>query len=162
MSFPSLFRVQRRELPALRVAHPAIPLVDEVNRLFDDFFRDFPTTAAAPAAFVPSLAVEETPDALRISAELPGLEEKDFELSVDDGVFTLRGEKRNEREAKDEKAGWVRSERSYGRFERRIALPAEVEVEKAAATFKNGVLEVTLPKRVEVRPKAHTITVKPG
>jgi HSP20 family protein len=159
MSFPSLFRVQRRELPATRIAHPAIPLVDEVNRLFDDFFRDYPT-AALPATFVPSLGIEETADAVRVSAELPGLEEKDFEISVEDGVFTLRGEKRSEREAKDEKAGWSRTERSYGRFERRVALPADVQVEKAAATFKNGVLEVTLPKREEAKRKAHTIQVK--
>ena len=109
MSFPSLFRVHRRELPALRLAHPALPLVDEVNRLFDDFFRDF-QAVSAPAAFVPSLGVEETADAVKISAELPGLEEKDFELSVEDGVFTLRGEKRSETSA--EKGGWSRNERS--------------------------------------------------
>jgi len=159
MSFPSLFRVQRRELPAVRVAHPAVPLVDEMNRLFDDFFRDYPSTAAQPV-FVPSLAIEETSDAVTVTAELPGLEEKDFELSVEDGVFTLRGEKRSESETKDERAGWSRSERSYGRFERRIALPAEVQVEKAVATFKNGVLDVTLPKQAEVKPKAHAIPVK--
>lgn len=157
MAFPTLFRVHRRELPALHVSHPAVPLVDEVNRLFDDFFRDFPSVGA-PAAFVPSLSVEETDAAVRVSAELPGLEEKDFELSVEDGVFTLRGEKRNE--STTEKGGWTRSERSYGKFERRLALPAEVEVEKANATFKNGVLDVTLPKRPEVKPKAHTISVK--
>jgi HSP20 family protein len=156
MAFPTLFRVHRRE-PALHVAHPAFPLVDEVNRLFDDFFRDFPTIGA-PATFVPSLALEETDAALKLSAELPGLEEKDFELSVEDSVLTLRGEKRNE--STSEKGGWTRSERSYGKFERRIALPAEIEADKASATFKNGVLEVTLPKRPEAKPKAHTITVK--
>lgn len=156
MSFPSLFRVQRRELPAFRVSHPALPLVDEVNRLFDDFFRDYPV-AAAPAAFVPSLGVEETAEAVRISAELPGLEEKDFEISVEEGVFTLRGEKRSE--TSTEKSGWSRTERSFGRFERRIGLPADVQVDKASATFKNGVLEVTLPKQVEAKPKAHTIQV---
>lgn len=159
MSFPSLFRVHRRDLPVARVAHPAVPLVDEMNRLFDDFFRDFPVANVQPS-FVPSLAVEETESALKISAELPGLEDKDFELSVEDGVFTLRGEKRSEKIEKDEKAGWSRSERSFGQFERRIALPAEVEVEKASATFKNGVLDVTLPKRVEQKPKARTISVK--
>jgi len=156
MAFPTLFRVHRRDLPALRVSHPAIPLMDEVNRLFDDFFRDFPA-AAATAAFVPSLAVEETESAVKLSAELPGLEQKDFEISVEDGVFTLRGEKRSE--SASEKGGWSRSERSFGRFERRIALPAEVEIEKASATFKNGVLEVTLPKRAAATPKVHTITV---
>jgi HSP20 family protein len=155
MSFPTLFRV-RRELPALHVAHPAVPLVDEVNRLFDDFFREFPTSAGSQG-FIPNLSVEETEDALKLSAELAGLEEKDFELSVEDGVFTLRGEKRNE--SMSEKGGWSRSERTFGRFERRVVLPADVEAEKASAKFKNGVLEVTLPKRPEAKPKAHTISV---
>ncbi len=157
MSFPGLFRVQRRDLPAVRVAHPAAPLADEMNRLFDDFFREYPA-GAAPASFVPSLALEETADAVRVTAELPGLEEKDFELAVEDGVFTLSGEKRSE--TSSEKGGWSRSERSYGRFERRIALPAEVEAEKATATFKNGVLDVTLPKLPAAKPKAHAIPVK--
>ena len=157
MSFPTLFRVQRRESPALRVAHPALPLVDEVNRLFDDFFREYPA-GAAPASFVPSLAIEETADAVKIAAELPGLEDKDFELSVEDGVFTLRGEKRTE--TSSEKGGWSRSERSYGRFERRIALPVDVQADKASATFKSGVLDVTLPKQPEAKPKAHAIPVK--
>jgi HSP20 family protein len=160
MSFPSVFRVHRRELPAVRVAHPAVPLVDEVNRLFDDFFREYPSSNAASPTFVPSLGIEETAQAVKISAELPGLEEKDFELSVEDGVFTLRGEKRSEKTEKDEQAGWSRSERSYGRFERRIALPADVQVDKAEATFKSGVLEVTLPKQPEVKSKAHAIQVK--
>ncbi len=159
MSFPSLFRVHRREIPAVRVAHPAAPLVDEVNRLFDDYFREFPGSTATPS-FVPSLGIEETAEAVKISAELPGLEEKDFELSVEDAVFTLRGEKRSEKSEKDEKAGWSRSERTYGSFERRIALPADVQVDKAEATFKNGVLHVTLPKRVETKPKAQAIPVK--
>jgi HSP20 family protein len=157
MSFPSLFRVHRRDLPAYRVAHPAAPLADEVSRLFDDFFREYPAGAAA-ASFVPSLAIEETADAVRVSAELPGLEEKDFALSVEDGVFTLSGEKRSE--ISSEQGGWSRSERSYGRFERRLALPAEVQADKASATFKNGVLDVTLPKLAEAKPKAHAIPVK--
>ena len=156
MSHPTLFRVHRRELP-VRVAYPAAPLVDEVNRLFDDFFRDFP--AAAPQArFVPDLSIEETAEGVKISAELPGLEEKDFELSVEDGVFTLRGEKRSE--TSTEAGGWSRSERSYGRFERRVALPVAVQESQASATFKNGVLNVTLPKQPETKPKARTIPVK--
>jgi HSP20 family protein len=159
MSFPSLFRVHRRDLPVARVAHPAVPLVDEMNRLFDDFFRDFPVANAAPS-FVPSLGVEETAEAIKISAELPGLEDKDFQLSVEDGIFTLRGEKRSERDEKDEKAGWSRSERTYGSFERRVALPVEVDAEKASATFKNGVLDVTLPKLAPTPPKSKTISVK--
>lgn len=157
MAFPSVFRI-RRDVPALRFgAHPALPLVDEVNRLFDDFFSEHPLSAATPA-FAPKLEIEEREKDVRISAELPGLEEKDFELSFDDGVLTLRGEKRSE--STTEKGGWTRSERSYGRFERRLALPCEVVADKASAEFKRGVLTVTLPKVEEPKPRAVSIPIK--
>lgn len=159
MSFPSVLRFHRRDLPAARfAAQPSLLLADEVNRLFDDFFRDFPVAATAAPSFVPSLEIEETDKEIRIAAELPGLEEKDFELSLDDGVFVLRGEKRSERTS--EKGGSSRSERSYGRFERRIALPCEVVADKVGAEFKRGVLTVTLPKAQEEKPRAITIPIK--
>lgn len=153
MALPSVFRFQRRELPAVRfTSHPGLPLVDEVNRLFEDFFSEYP--AAAASAFAPNLEIEERDKDVRISAELPGLDEKDFEISVDEGVLTLRGEKRSE--TSSEKGGWSRSERSYGRFERRIALPCEVVADKAGADFKRGVLTVTLPK---AEPKARAVSI---
>jgi HSP20 family protein len=155
MTFPSVFRIQRREAPAARFTpHPALPLVDEVNRLFEDFFTDYPAAATARPAFVPSLEIEERDKDVRICAELPGLDEKDFELSIDDGVLTLRGEKRSE--TSSEKGGWSRTERSYGRFERRVALPCEVVADKASADFKRGVLTVTLPKS---EPKARAVAI---
>jgi HSP20 family protein len=152
MAIPSVFRFQRRDLPVARLAHPGLPLVDEVNRLFEDFFNEYP--AAAAPTFAPSLEIEEREKDVRVSAELPGLEEKDFELSVEEGVLTLKGEKRSE--SSSEKGGWTRSERSYGRFERRIALPCEVAADKATADFKRGVLTVTLPK---LEPKARAVAI---
>lgn len=126
-------------------SHPLLSLHREVNRLFDDVFRGF-----GVPSFVgfergrswPHVELSETDDEMRITAELPGLDEKDVELTVEEGVLTLRGEKRAEVDDKDR--GY--SERSYGRFERRIALPRGIAREHVGATFRNGVLTVTLPK----------------
>ncbi|MBB6189910.1 HSP20 family protein [Sphingobium wenxiniae] len=126
-------------------SHPLLSLHREVNRLFDDAFRGFgaPTLAGFDrAAGWPHVELGETDKELRVTAELPGLDEKDVEISVEEGALTLRGEKRSEVEDKDR--GY--SERSYGRFERRIGLPKGVDRDQASASFRNGVLTVTLPK----------------
>ena len=125
--------------------HPLLSLHRDVNRLFDDVFRGFgvPSLGGFDRSFAwPNMEFGETDKDIRITAELPGLDEKDVELALEDGVLTLRGEKRSEVDDKDR--GY--SERSYGRFERRIALPNGIEADKAKATFRNGVLTVTLPK----------------
>lgn len=115
-----------------------------MNRLFDDVFRGFgvPALAGFDRAGWPHVELGETEQALHITAELPGLDEKDVEIAIEDGVFTLRGEKRSQVEDKDR--GY--SERSYGRFERRIGLPKGVDRDHATAAFQHGVLPVTLPK----------------
>ncbi len=156
MALPTLFRLHR-EAPVRFATHPGLPLIDEVNRLFEDFFRDVPVGAGWPAnvGFAPSLEVEESDDAVRVSAELPGIEEKDVELTLEDGVLTLKGEKRSE--SASEQGKTRRTERSYGRFERSVTLPCEVVVDKVSAAFKQGVLHVTLPKAPAA--KAHTIAI---
>ena len=126
-------------------SHPLLSLHREVNRLFDDVLRGFGAPAFAGfdrAVGWPHVELGETDKELRITAELPGLDEKDVEITLEDGVLTLRGEKRSEVE--DQDRGY--SERSYGRFERRIALPEGVDRDQANATFRNGVLTVTLPR----------------
>jgi HSP20 family protein len=125
---------------------PFLSLHREVNRLFDEAFRDFGT----PSLFGrmptwPSVEIIETDAEMRVSAELPGLEEKDVEVLMEDGVLTLRGEKKSQVEDKARQF----SERYYGRFERRIPLGHEVEQDKVSAEFRNGVLTVTLPKSAE-------------
>jgi HSP20 family protein len=120
---------------------PFFGLRREIDRLFDDVFR-MPAFSGSPVSW-PSLEVSDSDREVRISAEIPGLNEKDVELTVHDGVLTIRGEKKSESEDK----GY--SERWYGRFERRIALPFGVEEEKAEASFRDGVLTVTLPKSAE-------------
>jgi HSP20 family protein len=127
---------------------PFTTLRREMDRLFDDTFRSFGLTSSGFGRGVswPSVEVSETESEVRITAEVPGLAEKDIELTLDNGVLTLRGERKAETEDKDR--GY--SERFYGRFERRIALPSSVEEEKANARFDNGVLTVTLSKSPEL------------
>ena len=138
--------------------HPLLSLHREVNRLFDDVFRGFgaPTFGGFERGLSwPNLELGESDKEIRITAELPGLSEKDVEIVVEDGVLTLRGEKRSDIE--DKERGY--SERSYGRFERRIGLPRGIEADKAAASFTNGVLTVTLPKSAAANENVRRIPV---
>ena len=135
-SVPALYRDEERS--------PFASLRREMDRLFDDFFRASAPGAGfgRPAIAWPSLEVKETDGEVRVTAELPGMSEKDVELIVQDGVLTLRGEKKSDREDKDR--GW--SEHVYGCFERRITLPDGADEDRCEATFRDGVLTVTLPK----------------
>ena len=139
---------------------PFLSLHRNVNRLFDEVFRGFDTPSVfgqmMPNNGVwPSVEFSETDKEIRVTAEVPGLEEKDIEVLLEDGVLTLRGEKKSETEDKNRQF----SERYYGRFERRLALGREVEENKVAATFKNGVLTVTLPKTEKAQTNAKHIAI---
>ncbi len=140
---------------------PFMTLHREMNRLFDDVFRGFDFTPFGGAAFGsagrnwPHVEVVETDQSVRVSAELPGLDEKDVEVLMSEGVLTIRGEKRSEIENKERHF----SERYYGRFERRIPLPFEVEDDRAEASFENGVLTVTLPKSPKAEAKTKRIAI---
>jgi HSP20 family protein len=139
-------------------ADPFMTLHREMNRLFDDVFRDFdmaPLGSMSRIAGWPHVEVVDNDKDVRISAELPGLEDKDVEVLMGDGILTIRGEKRSE--IKDKERAF--SERTYGRFERRIPLPWEVEEDKIDASFKNGVLTVTLLKAAESRPEVKRIAI---
>lgn len=139
----------------------------EMDRLFDDFFapagegRSFGAPTQATAALLrPSIDVEETEQSFVVSAELPGLSEQDIELNLHENALTISGEKRSER--KEEKGGRRYAERSFGRFERTIPFPSEVDADRVDASFKNGVLTVTLPKNEKARDKTRRIEVRPG
>jgi HSP20 family protein len=110
--------------------------------MLEDIWRGDATVAAA--RFAPRLEVVENEDDFVVTAELPGLEEKDFHVEVHGKSLTLRGEKRNERSGENEGRTWT--ERSYGEFRRVIELPVEVDSAKTSAAYKNGILAVTLPK----------------
>lgn len=136
---------------------PFFALRREMDRLFDDAFRGFGLSSFGNGSGLswPHVEVVERDKEIRVTAELPGLDEKDVEIQVDDDVLTLRGEKRTEIDDKDRRY----SERYYGRFERQIALPAEVDDDRANATFRNGVLTVTLPKTERARQQTRRIPI---
>jgi HSP20 family protein len=142
--------------------NPFLALHREVNRLFDDAFRDFgdfgrfPSLTSSFAGGWPSIEMSETEKQVQVTAEIPGLDEKDVEVLLQDNVLTLKGEKRSEAEDKDRQF----SERYYGRFERRIPLGSEIETDKVEASFKNGVLTVTLPKSTTAQSNVKRIAIK--
>jgi HSP20 family protein len=140
--------------------NPFLSLHREMNRLFDDVFRGFDVPAAfgrlAPlGAGWPRLEIADNDKEIKVTAEIPGLEEKDIEVLLDDGTLTLRGERTSETSDKDRQF----SERFYGRFERRIPLDATVAEDKVTAAFKNGVLTVTLPKTEPAVAKSKRIAI---
>ncbi len=135
MAFPIVFRSGRALSP-----NGVNPFWSSVERLALDLQRD---AAVQAPVFAPRLEVVERENEYVVTAELAGVEEKDFQVEVHGSVLTLRGEKRNENA--EETARHV-AERVYGAFHRAIELPVEVASDKASATFKNGVLSVTLPK----------------
>ena len=117
----------------------------QVDNLFDNFFN---TSLGVPwqgRSFAPDIDVSESEKEVRVIAELPGLDEKDVEVTLADNILTLKGEKKEEQE--EEKNGYHHSERSYGLFERSVRLPEGADTEKAEAKFKNGILRVSIPKK---------------
>jgi HSP20 family protein len=142
-------------------ANPFLALHREMNRLFDDVFRGFDLT---PFGFDrgfermigwPNIEVSDTDTEMKVTAELPGLDEKDVELELANGVLAIKGEKRTETEEKDR----LFSERYYGRFERRIPVE-DVDENKVSASFRNGVLTVTLPKTAQAQRPVKRIAIK--
>lgn len=131
-------------------------LKQEMDRLFDRFFdvkfEDFP----ALGEWAPSLDISETKDALIVKVEIPGMDPKDVQVSLQENLLTIKGEKKQEKEEKDEH--YHRVERSYGAFTRSVRLPVGVDGSKVNATFKNGLLAVTLPKTPTA--KGTTIPIK--
>jgi HSP20 family protein len=123
----------------------------EVNRLFDNFFGRPATVATAERLWAPLADMYETKDDLFVTLELPGVREKDVSVSITGDMLTVKGERRFERDLEDE--GYHRLERVYGKFERSMPLPIPVQADKVKATYRDGVLEIRLPKVEAVKPK---------
>ena len=122
-------------------------LQTEVNRVFDAFFGQ---GTSPNRRWVPPMDLVETEDHLVLRADLPGLSREDVEIEIKDGVLTVSGERRTDREEQSE--GYFRVERSFGRFSRSLTLPKGVEADSVAADFDDGVLEVRIPKPEERKP----------
>jgi len=134
----------------------ATAMKKEMERFLDRFWDlEFPDTPTF-GEWMPKVDLTETKDMLVVKAEIPGIESKEIALTLQDQVLTIKGEKKHEKEEKDEH--YFRAERSYGAFARSFRLPVPVDGSKVAANFKNGVLTVTLPKTPEA--KGATIPIK--
>jgi HSP20 family protein len=127
-----------------------------MDRLFERFLENPWTEAPAMGEFVPALDVSEGKDAIIVKAELPGMDPKDIAVTLEGDMLTIKGEKEEKKEDKDERRHRV--ERSWGSFMRRVQLPATVDGSKVNAAFKNGVVTITLPKASGA--KGTTIPVK--
>ena len=161
----------RNLLPAVRsgkeqeIDHPFYSLQREMNSLFDNFFRGFDISPRGfyegdLGEFSPSIDVKENEKEFIIKAEIPGVEEKDVEVTVSNDSVTIKGEKKEEKEDKDKNYYYM--ERSYGSFHRVIPLATEVESGKAQARIKNGVIDIKIPKSQTAQSKGVKIPIKTG
>ena len=132
-------------------------LQEEVNRLFStNMTRAFDDEGIGRGAWAPSVDIYENKDQIVLEAELPGMKQEEFDLSIENNVLTLRGERKFEKT--DENDNYHRVERSYGAFTRSFTLPQTVSAEGANAEYNNGVLRVTLPKREETKARRIQVT----
>jgi HSP20 family protein len=131
----------------------------DVDRLWDAFFEGRPWKGVpeVEGQWIPALDVAETKDSVVVKAELPGMDPKDIDISLNDGHLTIKGEKKQEREEKEENYHFI--ERSYGSFVRSVQLPKEVKTDNVNASYKNGVLKVVLPKSEKAKTKEVKIKV---
>ena len=129
----------------------------EMSRLFDSLFGRPATVSAGDRLWAPLADMYETKDDLFVALELPGIREKDVNVSITGDMLTVKGDRRFERDVTDE--GYYRLERVYGKFERSMPLPIPVQADKVKATYRDGVLEIRLPKVEEVKPKEIKIDV---
>ena len=152
---PSLF-AGNGEMEPMRLFHR------EMDRLFDAFSRDlrWPLGSGDTDSGTPLVDVAETDEGLTVTAELPGMDEKDIEVNLTSNVLTLKGEKKAEREEK--KADYHFRERTYGSFSRSVAVPFDVDPDKVDASFSKGVLTIALPRPPEAKRKTKKIAVKPA
>jgi HSP20 family protein len=135
-------------------------LRQEMNSVFDNFLRGFEREPFAVrfGAFSPSVDIKETDREIKVSAELPGMNDKDIDVSLTRDSLTIKGEKKEEKE--DKGKNYYRMERSFGSFTRTVPLPAEVDTEKVKADFVKGVLTVTLPKTPKAIKDTKKIPIK--
>lgn len=138
-----------------------LSLQERMNRLFDESFGRFSKgvpEAAAVGTWAPTVDVFETKDAIVVKADLPGVNKDSIKIEIKDNIMLLHGERKEEKEVKEE--NYYRFERVFGRFERSFGLPATVDKSKVKAKYKDGVLEISIPKAEEVKPKEVAIEIE--
>lgn len=166
MSIKDLATWNRKKDPAKESGrkHPIDVFQDGFNRMVSNFFGDDWGLSSDFFAnkrfsnFSPVVNVSVNKNSVQVTAELPGLSDKDIQISLQDDVLTIKGEKKVEKESKDN--DYLRVERSYGSFQRSIQLPCEVEADSIKASHKNGVLKIEMPKSAKARESSRLIEVK--
>jgi HSP20 family protein len=160
MNLKSLIPWKKEDQPLARRSYESDPFLQmqrRMNGLFDDFFGRSSSDLwnGVNGTFAPQIELSETGKEVRVAAELPGLDEKDVEVTLSGDLLTIKGEKKHEHE--EEKGDYYHSERSYGYFQRSVQLPQGVDAEKAKAKFKKGVLKVSIPKKPEAQSNRRRI-----
>ncbi|HVY59685.1 MAG TPA: Hsp20/alpha crystallin family protein [Xanthobacteraceae bacterium] len=135
-------------------------LFREIEKTFEDFSHRTPFAGLSTDLSAPKIDIVEGKDGIEVTAELPGVDEKDVDITLSEDMLTIRGEKKVERDEKDKEKNWRVVERSYGSFSRSIALPYEPDPGKVEAKFDKGVLHVHLPKPAEIAKKEKKIEIK--
>jgi len=139
---------------------PVSELHQRMDDLFNEFFDGFGlglSRLESRHTITPNVDVSETDEEVRVTADMPGMDEKDIQVSLDNDLLTIKGEKKHEQEEK--KRNYYMVERSYGEFQRVIPMPASVDKDKVKAAFKKGVLTITLPKKPELTSRKKTIEI---
>jgi HSP20 family protein len=132
---------------------------DRIDRLFDEYFGRFPAAEESfERTWSPLVDIHEEKDTIVVKAELPGIKKEDISIEVKNNVLTLSGERKQEKETKKE--NYHRIERAYGKFSRSFTLPNTITADKVKASYKDGILEITLPKTEESKPKGIPIKVE--
>ena len=131
---------------------------NRMRKMMDEIVSETDATAA-PIGWMPAMEITESPTELLVSAELPGMEKKDVEISVEEGLLMISGEKSEEKVEGSEEKKYHLWERSYGSFQRSFSLPRGVDASKINAEFKNGVLKIHMPKTSEAQTKGRKIDI---
>jgi HSP20 family protein len=136
-----------------------LSIQDRMNRLFEQTLsRSRSEEGIAASTWTPTVDIYETPETIVLKAELPGLSREDIEIQIRDNALTLKGERRFAKDVQQE--NYLRIERAYGAFQRSFTLPATIQQDKIRAVFRDGVLELTLPKAEEAKSKKIAIEVR--
>jgi len=161
------FPVRRSDTKS-RYSHPLARIHDEINRLFDDFFKEFSmpgfdfygdmTPVATGEWLKPTLDIAETDKEYTISVELPGVSEKDINLELIDDTLKISGEKKQEKEEKEK--NYYSMERSYGAFQRVLSLPEDADRDNIQAAYKNGIMTIKIPRKADSESNAKRIEIK--
>lgn len=163
MKMREVAHLGKNKVPVNRGLNPVMEFQDEMNKLFANFFGEMHLPAwfrdrEAAVAINPAMDVVENDKEFKITAELPGMDAKDVQIHAAEGYVTIKGEKKQE--SKEERKGYFCQERSYGSFQRVVAMPDTADLDKAEAQFKNGVLTLSISKKPGALPKERKIEIK--